>query len=69
MRRSGEWRVTSDESHKKKRLNNWDNRIEPASHLVEWWDWEFLWPRYEDYRSLVRARNGNHYAAGPPRSG
>lgn len=50
-------------------LNNWHDRIEPASHLAKWWDWEFLWPRYDDYRRVVRARNGNHYAAGPPRRG
>jgi predicted transglutaminase-like cysteine proteinase len=50
-------------------LNNWGNRIEPASHLVKWWDWNFVWPRYDDYRRLVRARNGNHYGADSPRRG
>ena len=44
-------------------LNNGDNRIEPASNLAQWWDSDFIWPRYEDYRRLVRARNGNHYGA------
>ena len=50
-------------------LNNWDNGIEPASHLAKWWDWRFIWPPFREYQRLVRARNGNHYAAGPPRSG
>jgi predicted transglutaminase-like cysteine proteinase len=44
-------------------LNNWDNRIEPASHLAKWWDWEFIWPPYKDYQRLIRARNGSHLSA------
>jgi hypothetical protein len=50
-------------------LNNWGNRIEPASHLAKWWDWEFTWPRYDDYRRHVRARKANHYGADSPRRG
>ena len=41
-------------------LKNWDNRIEPAGHLAKWWDWDSIGPRYDEYRRLVRARNGNH---------
>jgi predicted transglutaminase-like cysteine proteinase len=48
-------------------LNNWDNRIEPASYLKKWWDWDFYWPRFEEYQHLVRARNGqSHDGAGRP---
>jgi len=48
-------------------LNNWDNRIEPASYLQKWWDWKFEWPSFDQYRQLVRARNGLTYAAAGPR--
>lgn len=48
-------------------LNNWDNRIEPASFLQRWWEWDFYWPRFSDYRQLVKSRNGTTYdAAGKP---
>ena len=49
-------------------LNNWDNRIEAASYLAKWWDWEFIWPRFDEYQRVAQARNGSHYAAGPLRS-
>ena len=49
-------------------LNNWDNRIEPASYLAKWWDWKFVWPQFEEYRQLVRTRNGTQ-AGGSPRRG
>jgi len=48
-------------------LNNWDNRIEPASYLQKWWEWEFEWPSFDQYRQLVRARNGSIYGAARPR--
>jgi hypothetical protein len=49
-------------------LNNWDNRIEPASYLAKWWDWDFYWPPFEQYRHLVRSGNGSRYdAAARPR--
>jgi predicted transglutaminase-like cysteine proteinase len=49
-------------------LNNWDNRIEPASYLAKWWDWDFYWPPFEQYHRLVRSGNGSRYdAAARPR--
>lgn len=48
-------------------LNNWDNRIEPASYLQSWWEWKFEWPSFDHYRQLARARNGSTYGAGRPR--
>jgi len=49
-------------------LNNWDNLIETASYLRKWWDWDFYWPRFDEYQQLVRTRNGAQYdAAARPR--
>ena len=52
-------------------LNNWDNRIEPASYLARWWDWEFIRPRFDEYQQVVRWRNGavRTAAAGLPKRG
>lgn len=47
-------------------LNNWDNRIEAASYLAKWWGWEFYWPRLDEYRRIIKARNSAQYAAQAP---
>jgi len=30
-------------------LNNWHNEIERASSLQQWWDWQFIRPRFDSY--------------------
>ena len=44
-------------------LNNWDNSIKPASFLMKWWDWDFYWPSFDEYRRFVSARDGALQAA------
>jgi hypothetical protein len=43
-------------------LNNWDNSIKPASFLMKWWDWDFYWPSFDEYRRFVSARDGARQA-------
>jgi len=44
-------------------LNNWDNRIEPASLLTKWWDWNFCWPAFDEYQRIAKMRSGGRYDA------
>lgn len=46
-------------------LNNWNNDIRRASTLENWWDWEFIRPRYDTYllASQMRRISGREPAS------
>jgi predicted transglutaminase-like cysteine proteinase len=37
-------------------LNNWDDDIQRASTLEDWWEWEFIRPRYDSYLLAAQMR-------------
>jgi len=50
-------------------LNNWDNDIQRASQLENWWEWDFIRPRYDSYLLAAQTRRiAGQSAAAPPAS-
>ena len=37
-------------------LNNWDNEIQRASQLENWWEWDFIRPRFDTYLLAAQTR-------------